>query len=111
MDGLHKLQATGLNVKLNKLPEVEQPWEVPPRREDRWYIGVDKILNPFKLLPNMKEFALGVRYEDQIFRAFGLKRGDRLHPIYKSYTNTAANRYILHQVIRLNKARGDPILF
>jgi len=61
-------------------------------------------MNPFKSLPNVREFIIEVQDLDPLFEEEGIKK--RLAPIlkFKRHNNARLNRYILWQVYRLNKS-------
>jgi len=75
------------------------------------YYETPGLLNPFKKFPNCAKFTLGEGQPDMLFRKFGLKRTIRLEPVMEPYTNAANNRYLIHQVKRLNKHRKNGKLF
>jgi hypothetical protein len=76
-----------------------------------YYRKVEGVFNPFKPLPNTSKFKLGEASLDLLFQKYGFKKTIRSEPLYEPYDNTASNRYLFHQVLRLNKARNDPEKF
>jgi hypothetical protein len=79
-----------------------------------------------KRLPDVAHFAINLSKYDSLFRKHGLDK--RLPYVVKSvteikdaekdgvirivpYTNKKVNKYLHHQSIRLNAARGNPLLF
>lgn len=70
-------------------------------------------LGPFRLLPNVSQFQVEVGEYDPLFKAHGLsKRVDtKMH--YQEHKNRRLNRYIIHQIKRLQRARdaGNNILY
>jgi hypothetical protein len=68
-------------------------------------------MNPFKKFPNCRKFTLGEGQPDMLFKRYGLKKTIRLAPILEPYTNQANNRYLIHQVKRLNKHIDNGKLF
>lgn len=66
-------------------------------------------IKPFKRMPNVREFKVKVRSYDWLLALFGLKK--RIEPEYEwtKYNNKKINRYIDHQIKRLDNCRrtGD----
>jgi hypothetical protein len=82
--------ASAVELQL-KLPNLE------------YYQQKKDLMNPFKKFPNCRKFTLGEGQPDMLFKRYGLKKTIRLAPILEPYTNQANNRYLIHQVKRLNK--------
>jgi hypothetical protein len=80
-------------------------------RGAKYYQETKDLFNPFKPLPNTSKFQLGEGSLDMLFKKFGFKKTVRSESIYEPYTNTASNRYLFHQVRRLNESRHKPELF
>lgn len=74
-------------------------------------VEIARYFNPFQLLPNVKEFSIGESFVDPLFAKFGIKKNVRLKPMYVEYSNKSANRYLEHQIRRLNKSRNKPDLY
>jgi hypothetical protein len=77
----------------------------------KYYQDTQDLFNPFKPLPNTSKFKLGEGTLDMLFKKFGFKKTIRSESIYEPYTNTASNRYMFHQIKRLNEARHNPRLY
>jgi len=84
---------------------------VDVKYEDGKEVEVARYMNPFQMLPNVKEFTIGEGFSDLLFAKFGIKKTVRLAPVYEEYTNKASNRYVEHQVRRLNMSRTSPDRF
>lgn len=73
---------------------------------------VGEILNPFKLIPNVKKFTLGLeKGVDLLLLDHGLLKKIRFEPKIEPYRNDSMNRYINYSVGRLHKARSNPTLY
>jgi hypothetical protein len=59
----------------------------------------------------VKSFKIKISGFDPLFKEFGINK--RLSPKmeFTLYKNNKINRYLEHQVIRLNKARVNPVLY
>lgn len=52
-------------------------------------------LQPFKLLPDVREFKIELQGEDPLFKKFGLKKNLKPRLTFTRYTNKKINRYVL----------------
>jgi len=70
-----------------------------------------KYVMPWKLLPDCRKFRIELKGEDLLFAMHDVDK--RLKPTITiiPYTNKKVNRYLDHQVRRLNKAISNPTLF
>lgn len=68
---------------------------------------------PWRPLPNVIDFKVEVSMWDELFLKAGIfKRVDGAVFKYQKYRNRDLNRYIRHQIIRLEKAReSNPELY
>lgn len=74
-------------------------------------IKQDKVHNktnewgPFKPLPNCRNFRIELAGYDQLFKEHGIKKRLESKKFLEKYRNGPLNRYMLHQIKRLSKAR------
>lgn len=70
-----------------------------------------KFVFPWKLLPNCRKFKIELGLWDKTFAKHNLDK--RLAPeiTIEPHTNKAINRYIMHQVKRLNESIDNPVKF
>jgi len=67
-----------------------------------------KLWSPWKPFPNVKDFKVELSVMDELFAKFGIvKRLDKATMHYTAYKNRDINRFVEHQIIRLNAADSD----
>jgi len=74
-------------------------------------LGQNLAIQPYKLLPDVKEFKIQVQGPDPIFKKHGLKKNLQPQLSFKRYTNKKMNRFVLWQVTRLNNCMDNPRKF
>lgn len=67
--------------------------------------------SPWVKIPNVKSFSVNLGNWDFLFALFGIKKRLPATLEIVRYINKPMNRYAEHQIIRLNKARGNPRLY
>jgi hypothetical protein len=66
---------------------------------------------PWKLLPNCRKFRIELGPWDKRFTKHGLDKRLKPEITIEPHTNKGINRYIMHQVKRLNDSVDNPIKF
>lgn len=71
----------------------------------------ESYIDPFRRFPNVSKFKVEVNSYDALMLKHGLVK--RLEPTITSepHTNARRNRYVDHIVRRLNKHKGNPVLY
>jgi hypothetical protein len=67
--------------------------------------------SPWVKIPNVKSFNIIVKLSDPLFKLFGIKKQFKPTLMLEAYRNKRINRYLEHQVLRLEKARINPQLY
>lgn len=68
-------------------------------------VSPNRKFAPWRPLPNVADFRVEVAIWDELFLKFGIhKRSNTTTFVYKKYRNRDLNRFIEHQIIRLEKA-------
>lgn len=67
---------------------------------------VQGILNPFKPIPNVEKFTLGLeKGVDLLFLNHGLLKKVRMKPTFEPYRNKSMNRFVEYQIMKLHEVR------
>jgi len=66
---------------------------------------------PIKLLPDVKDFKVKVNTMDWLFELFGIVKREAPAITYEPYKNRSMNRYLVHQMLRLERNRRNPELY
>jgi len=72
---------------------------------------VKELAMPIHLLPDVRDFKVKVNKMDWLFDLFGIVKRVSPDISFKPYKNRKMNRFIVHQMIRLSKARRNPKLY
>jgi hypothetical protein len=67
--------------------------------------------SPWIRLPNVKEFKISIKGYNLIAKAFGINLKIKPTLQFVKHRNDDLNRYIEHQVIRLEKSKSNPSLY
>jgi hypothetical protein len=81
--------------------EYEGPFEQVNKRA--WY--------PFKPIPNVRRFEVRILGFDPVYALFNIRKRFAPAISFSKYSNLRHNRYMEFQLVRLDKARGNPELF
>jgi len=68
-------------------------------------------VNPFQKIPDVSDFEIKLGEEDPIAKEHGIDK--KFKPLLKfiPYSNKSLNRYMNHQIGRLNNSRSNPKVF
>jgi len=98
---LHKLEGLGLfttSSALRRRAEDDEPEFLPVTRDyDVWY--------PFRPIPNVRTFEVQLSGFDWMFAVFGIRKRMKPKMEFEQFENHKLNRYMEHQLTRLENAR------
>lgn len=66
---------------------------------------------PIHLLPDVKDFKVKVNKMDWLYELFGIEKREEPSISYEPYRNRKLNRYLVNQMLRLDKCRRNPALY
>lgn len=66
---------------------------------------------PISLLPDVRDFRVKVSKMDWLFELFGIAKREAPAISYEVYKNREMNRFLLNQMLRLERCRRKPTLY